>query len=178
VGGRSARRQDRCPRRSAAGRRPVERRPPATTTRLQDSCKVLLTGLAWARDEREGGRPDRRSSLDSSDCQLSGMSHTSPRSPSRVSTHKQSAAEPDVLTWHRHTHCLRRHGTNYVRLTYTQGEMTSQIYFVGKRNTVHTHTHTLAQWLAAFGMNEVNARRARLVLGWVTVSGRVFHLGM
>jgi len=27
-------------------------------------------------------------------------------------------------------------------------------------------------------VNEVNARRARLVLGWVTVSGQVFHLGM
>ena len=26
-------------------------------------------------------------------------------------------------------------------------------------------------------MNEVNARRARLVLGWVTVFGRVYHLG-
>ena len=29
-----------------------------------------------------------------------------------------------------------------------------------------------------FGMNEVNARRARLVLRWVTVFGRVYHLGM
>jgi len=27
-------------------------------------------------------------------------------------------------------------------------------------------------------INEVNARRARLVLGWVTVFGRVYHLGM
>ena len=27
-------------------------------------------------------------------------------------------------------------------------------------------------------MNEVNARRARLVLGWVTVFGQVFHFGM
>jgi len=36
----------------------------------------------------------------------------------------------------------------------------------------------VAQWLAAFGMNEVNARRARLVLGWVTVFGQVFYLGM
>jgi len=27
-------------------------------------------------------------------------------------------------------------------------------------------------------MNEVNARRARLVLVWVTVFGRVYHLGM
>jgi len=27
-------------------------------------------------------------------------------------------------------------------------------------------------------MNEVNARRAQLVLGWVTVFWRVYHLGM
>jgi len=27
-------------------------------------------------------------------------------------------------------------------------------------------------------MIEVNARRARLVPGWVTVFGRVYHLGM
>ena len=27
-------------------------------------------------------------------------------------------------------------------------------------------------------MNEVNARRARLLPGWVTVFGRVYHLGM
>ena len=27
-------------------------------------------------------------------------------------------------------------------------------------------------------MNEVNPRRAQLVLGWVTVFGRVYHLGM
>ena len=27
-------------------------------------------------------------------------------------------------------------------------------------------------------MNEVNARRARLVQGWVTVFGRVYHLDM
>jgi len=27
-------------------------------------------------------------------------------------------------------------------------------------------------------MNEVNASRAQLVLGWVTVFGRVYHLGM
>jgi len=26
--------------------------------------------------------------------------------------------------------------------------------------------------------NKVNARRARLVLGWVTVFGRVYHLGV
>jgi len=27
-------------------------------------------------------------------------------------------------------------------------------------------------------MNAVNPRRARLVLGWATVFGRVYHLGM
>jgi len=27
-------------------------------------------------------------------------------------------------------------------------------------------------------MNEVNARRARLLLGWVTVFGRVYHLSI
>jgi len=27
-------------------------------------------------------------------------------------------------------------------------------------------------------MNEVNARRARLLPGWVTVFGRIYHLGM
>jgi len=27
-------------------------------------------------------------------------------------------------------------------------------------------------------MNQVNARRARLVPGWVTVFGRVYHLGV
>jgi len=27
-------------------------------------------------------------------------------------------------------------------------------------------------------MNEVNARRARLVPGWMTVFGQVYHLGM
>jgi len=27
-------------------------------------------------------------------------------------------------------------------------------------------------------MNEVNARRARLLPGWVTAFGRVYHLGM
>ena len=27
-------------------------------------------------------------------------------------------------------------------------------------------------------MNEVNARRVRLVLGWVTVCGRVYHVGI
>ena len=40
-------------------------------------------------------------------------------------------------------------------------------------------------WLAAWrtgyrssSMNEVNARRARLQLGWVTVFGRVYHIGL
>ena len=37
----------------------------------------------------------------------------------------------------------------------------------------------VVQWLASFvRMNEVTLRRVRLVLGWVTVFGRVCHHGM
>jgi len=48
----------------------------------------------------------------------------------------------------------------------------------------HEHTETSAWWRRGVvvscvrRMNEVNARRARLVPGWVTVFGRVYHLGM
>jgi len=37
----------------------------------------------------------------------------------------------------------------------------------------------LAAWRSGIRrMNEVNARRARLVSGWVTVFGRVYHLAL
>jgi len=45
----------------------------------------------------------------------------------------------------------------------------------------HPHTHGWRHGVVVSGvrrMNEVNARRARLVPGWVTVFGRVYHLGM
>ena len=41
--------------------------------------------------------------------------------------------------------------------------------------------HSVAAWLsgsALVSINEVTLRRAWLVLGWVTVSGRVNHLGL
>ena len=43
--------------------------------------------------------------------------------------------------------------------------------------------HYVAAWCGVVvsgvrRMNEVNTRRARLVPGWVTVFGRVYHLGM
>jgi len=47
-----------------------------------------------------------------------------------------------------------------------------------------TSTHLLIYWRhgavvsGVRRMNEVNARCARLVPGWVTVFGRVYHLGM
>jgi len=49
------------------------------------------------------------------------------------------------------------------------------------RQTVHTHRASWRRGVVVSGVrrtNEVNARRARLLLGWVTVSGRVYHLGM
>ena len=52
-------------------------------------------------------------------------------------------------------------------------------------NTPHGMWHTLPFCLFTSGLprrkallNEVDARRARLQLGWVTVFGRVYHLGL
>ena len=45
----------------------------------------------------------------------------------------------------------------------------------------HTHLLTWRRGVVVCGvrrMNEVNARRARLVPRWVTIFGRVYHLGM
>jgi len=54
-----------------------------------------------------------------------------------------------------------------------------------QKNHSPTHIHpdhwTLAAWRSGYrssSMNEVNARRARLQLGWVTIFGRVYHLGL
>ena len=53
-----------------------------------------------------------------------------------------------------------------------------------RHQTTHVHAHVHGSWrrgVVVSGvrrMNEVNARRARLVPGWVTVFGRVYHLGM
>ena len=51
-------------------------------------------------------------------------------------------------------------------------------------STLHLLTYYAFAWRRGVvvsgvrGMNEVDARRARLVPGWVTVFGRVYHLGM
>jgi len=57
-----------------------------------------------------------------------------------------------------------------------------------KRNMRQSHIHIKLTRLISWRrgqvvsgvrrMNEVNPRRARLVPGWVTVFGRVYHLGM
>ena len=49
------------------------------------------------------------------------------------------------------------------------------------RSVKHAHLKCWRRGVVVSGvrrMNEVNARRARLVPGWVTVFGRVYHLGM
>jgi len=50
------------------------------------------------------------------------------------------------------------------------------------KSVKNTHTHPgRRRGVVVRGvrrMNEVNARRARLVPGWVTVFGWVYHLGM
>ena len=53
-----------------------------------------------------------------------------------------------------------------------------------KYGRVQTQTNMLITILrcmvvsVAWRMNEITLRRARLVLGWVTVFGRVYHLGV
>jgi len=45
----------------------------------------------------------------------------------------------------------------------------------------HHHYYNWRRGVVVSGvrrMNEVNARRTRLVPGWVTVFGRIYHLGM
>jgi len=71
--------------------------------------------------------------------------------------------------------------------------MQAEIVHFHLHSDTHTHTHTdLLNQLSGFvtlarrgvvvsgvrRMNEVNPRRARLVLGWVTVFVRAYHLGM
>jgi len=61
-----------------------------------------------------------------------------------------------------------------------------QLTVMADRQTQTTEHRTIGRILWRRGvvvsgvrrMNDVNARRARLVLGWVTVFGRVYHLGM
>ena len=61
---------------------------------------------------------------------------------------------------------------------------TTSVHYAGteKGETyIHTYICMVGGGVVVSGvrrMNEVNARRARLLLGWVTVFGRVYHLGM
>ena len=55
------------------------------------------------------------------------------------------------------------------------------VCFVSDIVHTHTHTHGWRRGVVVSGvrrMNEVNARRARLVPGSVTVYGQVYHLGI
>ena len=67
---------------------------------------------------------------------------------------------------------------NYVTLRQPSDD--AQHRLVSLMSVVFSY-HTWRRGVVVSGlrrMNEVNARPARLVLGWVTVSGRVCHLGM
>jgi len=51
-----------------------------------------------------------------------------------------------------------------------------------KNLTIQTHNESvMVAWLSGNALvliNVVTLRRARLILGWVTVCGQVYHLGM
>ena len=59
--------------------------------------------------------------------------------------------------------------------------MSKQLLAARCNRTIPTMTLNWRRGVVVSGirrMNEVNARRARLVPGWVTVFGRVYRLGM
>ena len=65
----------------------------------------------------------------------------------------------------------------YNAFTKKQRACPCTIYFL----TVYAELYGWRRGVVVSGdrrMNEVNARRARLLPGWVTVFGRVYHLGM
>ena len=71
-------------------------------------------------------------------------------------------------------------GVNYTTET-SQNEVAQTTNTFCKLTIIHHHHHGWWRGVVVSGvrcMNEVYARRARLVLGWVTVFGRVYHLGM
>jgi len=65
-------------------------------------------------------------------------------------------------------------------------DMAHVVHCLNKVTATHTPAHLVTQsgWRrgvvvsGVLRMNEVNACRARLVPGWVTIFGRVYHLGM
>ena len=60
--------------------------------------------------------------------------------------------------------------------TYTLGLTWSNIFDLCNAVTIGWRRGVVVSGVRR--MNEVNARRARLVPGWVTVFGRVYYLGM
>ena len=55
------------------------------------------------------------------------------------------------------------------------------VYLTSSLVHPHPQTHCLAVWLSGNTLASINVvalRQTRLVLGWVTVCGRVNHLGM
>ena len=77
----------------------------------------------------------------------------------------------DRLTDRRH----RMIGTTTAKTT-MRSSSTKPAQAIATSTPAYTHTGVVVSGVRR--MNEVNARRARLVLGWVTVFGRVYHLGM
>ena len=75
-------------------------------------------------------------------------------------------------------HLLLMHSVSY-QLQLTGRQYVEMVYY---KQDAHTHTvYWLAVWLSGNALASINVvalRQTRLVPGWVTVCGRVNHLGM
>ena len=89
------------------------------------------------------------------------------------------------LSAHAQSKQVRRRGASVVRSDFDQGAHTDaekRIFSAATPRAVPDAGYCgWRRGVVVSGvrrMNEVNARRARLVPAWVTVFGRVYHLGM
>ena len=62
--------------------------------------------------------------------------------------------------------------------THQMALATAHAHVCTVRATIHLRLAVWRNGSVVRRMNEVTLRRARLVLGWVTVFGQVYHLGM
>jgi len=77
--------------------------------------------------------------------------------------------------------CRQRNGARGITVAVHFRSGAREVEHGRSLNAAHAVSQHLPRGVVVSGVrrtNEVNARRARLVPGWATVFGRVYHLGM
>ena len=87
----------------------------------------------------------------------------------------------DTIQQHQFTRSLQSGSRNLLALSTLSSEFGRHAFSYCAPSVCNKLPLSIRRGVVVSGvrrMNEVNARRARLVPGWVTVFGRVYHLGM